>query len=96
MNRNKKIQRSAELFEQKHPPSVLSTFGHLPNVNQPRVHEMIKEKLQDKPFFATYDRPQAMAIIDHRTPFTEWYLGRYDDTMPTVYERDAGILPRAL
>jgi hypothetical protein len=88
------IQRSSQLFEEKHPPSILSTFRHLPNVNQPLIHEMIKEKQQDEPFVATYDRPQAMAVIDHRTPFTEWYLGQYADTVPTVYERDAGMLPR--
>jgi hypothetical protein len=73
------------------------TSRHLPSVNQTRVFEMIAEKLlPDKPFFASYDRPQAQAAIDNRTPFTEWYLGRHTDTMPTVYERDAGILPRLL
>ena len=87
--------RAARRFEDRNPTSGMYTFRHFPNVNESRIREMIEEKLDDsKPYFATYDRPQAVAMIDHRTPFSQWYLGRHADPVPTAYERDAGILPK--
>ena len=82
----------ARRFEDRHPTAGMYTFRHEPAANEARVREMIEGKLNETPYFATYDTPQVMANIDHRRPFSKWFLGRHADTRPTAYERDAGVL----
>ena len=81
-------------FGDKNSDMKMYTARHYPKINVTRVESMIAEKLRDKPYFPTYDTPAVIAKIDNRSPYTDWYLGRYTDAVPTAHERDAGVLPR--